>query len=83
MTEYERIKNQIDEIYEECGVEDWDSYDANPITEKAIEKAKEILKDLQKYGDIFLHGLEAEPCPDGKIMFEKIINNDDYRILIV
>ncbi|KKK91271.1 hypothetical protein LCGC14_2714650 [marine sediment metagenome] len=83
MTEYERINNQIDEIYKECRVKDWDSYDANPVTEKAIEKAKEILKDLQRYGDILLSELEAEPCPDGKIMFEKIVNNDEYRILIV
>lgn len=82
MTEYERISNQIDEIYKDCNVKDWDSYDANPISKNAIDKAKEILNDLKKYGDILLKDLEATPCPDGNILFEKIEDCDKYRILI-
>jgi hypothetical protein len=56
--------------------QNWDSYNANPISQNAIEGALEVLNQLKR-SDIFSKGVEISvfPMRDGGIQFEFDANN--------
>ena len=71
MGKREDIIKEIDEVFEECSEENWDGYDAHPVTKDHVEKA---LKFLSIIPDKYLtrEGLDfsASPDPDGAISFD-------------
>ncbi len=65
--------------YEAYGVEDWDGYDARPITPDTLHAARSILKSLPKtFGDPV-----CSPGADGSIVFEWLKDDGPLRKLFI
>lgn len=61
-----QIRDELEEIHQECSREDWDNYGASPISSSAIEEAWNILQ----YMPLSLGRPEVVPEPHGGIGFE-------------
>lgn len=57
---------ELNDLYEECKVSNWDGYDAFPIEEKTKLLTEELLKSLPE--DIPVPDISADP--DGQISLE-------------
>jgi hypothetical protein len=67
------------EGYETYAVEDWDGYDARPITPDTLHAARSILKSLPKsFGDPV-----CSPGADGSIVFEWLKDDGPLRKLFI
>jgi len=65
--------------YEAYAVEDWDGYDARPITPDTLRAARSILKSLPKsFGDPV-----CSPGADGSIVFEWLRDDGPLRKLFI
>jgi len=65
--------------YEKYAVEDWDGYDALPITAETLHAARSILKSLPKtFGDPV-----CSPGADGSIVFEWLKDDGPVRKLFI
>jgi hypothetical protein len=65
--------------YEAYAVEDWDGYDARPITPDTLRAARSILKSLPKsFGDPV-----CSPGADGSIVFEWLKDDGPLRKLFI
>lgn len=63
----EEFRDRIDEISRSCSERNWDSYDADPISQDACVVAKKIVDKLPIN---FLAKCNIGPDPDGYIAFE-------------
>ena len=61
----------LSRIGSECSDENWDGFDAAPISLKAISNARKILESIPPY----LAVPEVSPQPDGFIGFEWYVSN--------
>jgi hypothetical protein len=64
----EQVKKEIQEIIKECGIEGWDGYGAEPVTQDAINEALTLLEALP--ADIQFEEGSIGAIPRGKITFE-------------
>lgn len=65
--------------YEAYAVDDWDGYDARPITAETLDAARSILKSLPKrFGDPV-----CSPGADGSIVFEWLTDDGPLRKLFI
>lgn len=60
------VLNTLDEVYQQCSVDDWDGYSASKISKSAFEEARKFLRTLPSW----LPMPDIVPEPDGSIGFE-------------
>jgi len=62
------VYQSLDEIFEECSEENWDGYDALPISEDVVLEAKRLIESLPATSSIPMP--EIVPEPTGEIGLE-------------
>lgn len=67
--------NTVDSIREACSEPGWDGYDAKPIPETILARAKEL-----QDSECLPNGFEMFPCPDGSVQFEYPEEGENFNI---
>lgn len=75
---FKKLNLDMDAIYKECSDRNWDGYDAEPITEKALNHGNFLLRDIFGSVDLkYLEHLEVAPCNYGNIGFDWFKDHDN------
>lgn len=64
-----KIENYLQEIYDECSSQNWDGYDAHPVSEETLKQAKKLLDALISERELELPIPDISADPDGDISF--------------
>lgn len=70
-----QIENYLQEIYDECSSQNWDAYDAQPVSEETIQQAKKLLNALMSHKELELTIPDICADPEGEITLEWRLRN--------
>lgn len=71
------LKNELDEIYNECSGENWDGFGANPVKNETYKEARNFISLIPlKY-----MSPKIIPEPNGDIAFEWFVDSNNVLVI--